>query len=308
MKEGCESFIIDLRDNSGGYLDAAINIANEFLPRGRLIVYTEGRASPRNDAMANGTGTCLNQALVILINEWSASASEIVAGAIQDNDRGTIIGRRSFGKGLVQNQIPLSDNSALRLTIARYYTPSGRSIQKKYELGKGNEYELDLLTRFEHGEFYTADSIKLDNNPRYETRMGRPVFGGGGIMPDIFVPRDTMGSTSYLTNLINNGILYEFAFQYTDRHRNSISKYKNYRALLAYLKTQDIVNEVVSFAESKGIRPRPTLIEISRKRIENLTHSYIIRNVFGDEGFYPVFFTYDQTIEKAIEVINGGNE
>lgn len=306
MQEGCQSFIIDLRGNSGGYLDAAINIANEFLPRGRLIVYTEGKTSPRNDAVANGTGTCLDQQLVILIDEWSASASEIVAGAIQDNDRGTIIGRRSFGKGLVQNQIPLSDNSALRLTVSRYYTPSGRSIQKKYELGKGDEYEMDLETRFKNGEFDTADSIKLEEHPQYETRIGRTVYGGGGIMPDIFVPRDTTGYTSYYTKLINNGTLYEFAFQYTDRRRNLKDSYKNYKSLLAHLKTQPILNEVVNFAESKKIRPRPTLIEISRKQIENLTYAYIIRNVFGDEGFYPVFFTDDQTIKKAIEVINEG--
>ncbi|MCL2651008.1 MAG: S41 family peptidase [Candidatus Azobacteroides sp.] len=306
MKEGCESFIIDLRGNSGGLLEEAINITNEFLPRGRLIVYTEGRVSPRNEAVANGTGTCQNQQLVVLIDEWSASASEIFAGAIQDNDRGTIIGRRSFGKGLVQNQIPLSDNSALRLTIARYYTPSGRSIQKRYELGKGSEYEMDLVTRFEHGEFDTADSIKLNNNPRYETRMGRVVYGGGGIMPDIFVPRDTSGYTSYYASLNNNGILYEFAFQYVDQHRDLKNRFKDYRSLLTYLQTQPILNDVVNFAESKGIRRRPTLIEISKTQIENLTYAYIIRNIFGDDGFYPVFFTYDQAIKKAIGVINAG--
>ncbi|MDR0232661.1 MAG: S41 family peptidase [Dysgonamonadaceae bacterium] len=307
LNEGCDSFIIDLRGNSGGYLDAAINIVNEFLPRGRLIVYTEGRAFPRNDSFANGTGTCQNEPLIILTDELSASASEIVAGAIQDNDRGTIIGRRTFGKGLVQNQFPLSDNSALRLTVARYYTPSGRSIQKKYELGKGDEYDKDLETRYIHGEFDTADSIKQGNNPQYQTRLGRIVFGGGGIMPDIFVPRDTTGTSSYYTNLINRNILYEFALQYADQHRNLKDKYEDYKSLLAHLQTQPLLDEVINFAESKGIRRRPTLIEISKKQIENITKAYIIRNFFGNDGFYPVFFTTDPAVKKAIEVIQEGN-
>ena len=306
LSEGCESFIIDLRGNSGGYLTAAINIINEFLPRGRLIVYTEGRASPRSETIANGTGTIQREPLVILTDEWSASASEILAGAIQDNDRGTIIGRRTFGKGLVQNQFSLPDNSALRLTIARFYTPSGRSIQKKYELGKGEEYEMDLLIRYEHGEFDTADSIKQDNNPRYETRIGRIVYGGGGIMPDIFVPRDTAGASSYFTNLINRNIIYEFAFQYTDRNRNLKNKFEDYQSLLAYLKSQPLLDEVVSFAESKGIRRRPTLIEISRKQIENLTQAYIIRDFFGNDGFYPVYLATDPVVKKAVEVIQEG--
>ena len=306
LSKGCESFIIDLRGNTGGYMEAAINIINEFLPRGRLIVYTEGRSSPRSDAIADGTGTCQTQPLIILTDEWSASASEIVAGAIQDNDRGTIIGRRTFGKGLVQNQFVFADNSALRLTIARYYTPSGRSIQKKYELGKGDEYEMDLTTRFEHGEFDSADSIKQGNNPRYLTRIGRTVFGGGGIMPDIFVPRDTIGSSSYYINLINRGIIYEFAFQYTDQNRHLKDKYKDYNALLAYLQTQPLLDDVVNFAESRGIHRRPTLIEISKKQIENLTRAYIIRNFFSDEGFYPVYFAADPVVKKAVEVIQDG--
>jgi len=306
LSEGCDSFIIDLRGNSGGYLDAAINIVNEFLPRGRLIVYTEGRAFPRNDSFANGTGTCQNEPLIILTDELSASASEIVAGAIQDNDRGTIIGRRTFGKGLVQNQFPLSDNSALRLTVARYYTPSGRSIQKKYELGKGDEYDKDLEIRYIHGEFDTVDSIKQGNNPQYQTRLGRIVFGGGGIMPDIFVPRDTTGTSSYYTNLINRGILYEFALQYADQHRNLKDKYEDYKSLLAHLQTQPLLEEVVNFAESKGIRRRPTLIEISKNQIENITRAYIIKNFFREEGFYPVILMPDPAVNKAIEVIQKG--
>ena len=306
LNDGCESFIIDLRGNSGGFLEMAANIANEFLPRERLIVYTEGKASPRSDVVANGTGTCQKEPLVILTDEWSASASEIVAGAIQDNDRGTIIGRRTYGKGLVQKPIPFSDNSALRLTIARYYTPSGRCIQKNYELGKGNEYEMDLSIRFEHGEFDTADSIKQENNLRYETRLGRTVYGGGGIMPDIFVPRDTAGNSSYFTNLRNQGIIYEYAFQYADRHRELKTKYADYQSFWTYLTNQPILDEVVDFAESKGVRRRPTLIQISKKQIEHLAQAYIIKNLFGDEGFYPVLYTSDPAVKKAVEVIQKG--
>ena len=305
-QEGCESFIIDLRGNPGGILEAAIAIVNEFLPRGRLIVYTEGKASPRNDAIADGTGTYQKQALVILIDEWSASASEIVAGAIQDNDRGTIVGRRSFGKGLVQNQIQLSDNSALRLTVARYYTPSGRSIQKKYELGKSNEYEKDLTIRFKQGEFDSADSIKLEDNLQYTTRIGRTVYGGGGIMPDIFIPRDTAGSSSYYSTLFNQGIIYDYAFQYADRHRDLKIQYKNYKSFLSYLQDQPVLHEVIDFAESKKIRRRPTLIEISKKQIENLAYAYIVRNLFGDEGFYSILHASDPTVKKAIEIIQEG--
>lgn len=197
---GCTSFVIDLRGNTGGYMDAAINMVNEFMPEGRLIVYTEGKAFPRNDVYTNGTGTCQDAPIVVLTDEFSASASEIFSGAIQDNDRGLIIGRRTFGKGLVQSPIQLSDGSEIRLTIARYYTPSGRCIQKKYELGKDSEYEQDIYQRFMHGEFDSADSIKLNNSEKYETVMGRPVYGGGGIMPDIFIPRDTSGVTSYFSD------------------------------------------------------------------------------------------------------------
>ncbi len=302
LEEGCESFIIDLRGNSGGFLDIAVNIINEFLARGQLIVYTQGKAFPRSDAVANGTGTCQDNPVVILVDEWSASASEIVAGAIQDNDRGLIIGRRSFGKGLVQNQIPLSDKSAVRLTIARYYTPSGRCIQKEYELGQGEKYELDLINRFTHGEFDSADSIK-SNGSEFKTLLGRPVYAEGGIMPDIFIPRDTLGYTSYYTNLINNNVLYEFSFQYSDQYRDKLSKFKDYKSLVAYLQKQPILEDVVSYAETKGIHRRPVLINVSGKQIENLAQAYIVRNIFGDNGFYPVYLSNDIAVKKAVEVI-----
>lgn len=306
MDSGCNSFIIDLRMNTGGFLDAAINIINEFLPQGRLIVYTHGKAFPRNDAVANGTGTCQENQVIILMDEVSASASEIVAGAIQDNDRGLIIGRRSYGKGLVQNQIGLSDGSALRLTIARYYTPSGRSIQRSYEMGKTDDYEQAWIDRFSHGESYSQDSIKFDESLKYTTITGRTVYGGGGIMPDIFIPRDTTGITSYYTNLIRNGILYEYAFRYTDQNRELLGKFKDYKSLWNYLKTQPILYEVIEYAETKDIKRRPVLINISRRLIENMTYAYILRNQFGDDGFYPVLLYDDPVVLKAIDVINKG--
>ena len=302
-QENCKSFIIDLRGNTGGYMDAAINMINEFMPNGRLIVYTEGKAFRRNDVYANGTGTCQDAPIVVLTDEFSGSASEIFAGAIQDNDRGMIVGRRSYGKGLVQSQIPLSDGSALRLTIARYYTPSGRCIQKDYELGKTDEYDQDLYNRFMHGEFDSQDSIKIDNSLKYQTTQGRTVYGGGGIMPDIFIPRDTTGVTSYFSNVVNTGVLNLFTLEYSDQNRAKLSSFKTYQELYSYLKKQPLLDKFTNYAVSKGIRKRVTLISISSKLIENQLHSYIIRNFFNDEGFYPIFLKDDVTLLKAIKVI-----
>lgn len=305
-QQNCKSFIIDLRGNTGGYMDAAINMINEFMANGRLIVYTEGKAFPRNDVYANGTGTCQDAPIVVLTDEFSGSASEIFAGAIQDNDRGLIIGRRTYGKGLVQSQIPLSDGSALRLTIARYYTPSGRCIQKDYELGKTDEYDQDLFNRFMHGEFDSADSIKINNSLKYQTSLGRTVYGGGGIMPDIFIPRDTSGVTSYFSNVINSGVLNLFTLEYSDSNREKLSSFKTYQELYNYLKKQPLLDKFTNYAVSKGIRKRVTLINISAKLIENQLHSYIVRNFFNDEGFYPIFLKDDVTLLKAIEVIEQG--
>lgn len=302
INSGCTSLIIDLRDNTGGLLDIAINIANEFLSRGQLIVYTEGKAFPRKEAVANGLGSCQNTPLIILMNEISASASEIVAGSIQDNDRGLILGRPSFGKGLVQNQISLSDGSALRLTIARYYTASGRSIQRNYELGKNEEYEKEFMNRLIYGE--TKDSTSLNDSHKFYTSIGRPVFENGGIYPDIYIPRDTIGLSSYYTNLASNGILYEYSFNYSDTNREKLKQFNDYNSLWNYLKTQPILEGVVNYAESKGIKRRPTLINISAKLIEKITYAYIARNFFGDDGFYPVYLDGDPAITKAIELIN----
>ncbi len=303
-KEGAEKYIIDLRGNTGGYMEAAINMVNEFLPKGQLIVYTEGKAFKREEAYSNGTGAFQKNQVIILMDEWSASASEIFAGAIQDNDRGLIIGRRSFGKGLVQQQIPFSDGSAIRLTIARYYTPSGRSIQKNYELGKNDDYSQDIMNRFLHGEFDSKDSIKLNTELRYKTLNGRDVYGGGGIMPDIFVPRDTIGITSYFNNVVNTGLIYQFAFKYSDEHRETLEKYKNYQDILRYMQKQPLLNEFVTYAATHGVKPRPVYINISRHLITNQLYAYIARNILGDEAFYPILMTHDNTLLKAVEILN----
>ncbi|MDL2215082.1 S41 family peptidase [Dysgonomonas sp. OttesenSCG-928-M03] len=302
-KQGCDSFIIDLRQNTGGYMNAAIEMINEFLERGQLIVYTEGRTIPREDAYANGSGTSKKDQLVVLIDEGSASASEIFAGAIQDNDRGLIIGRRSFGKGLVQNQQKFKDGSALRLTIARYYTPAGRSIQKPYEMGKSSDYNKDLMNRFLRGEFDSQDSIKQENEPLFQTIGGRPVHGNGGIMPDIFIPRDTVGVNSYYITMRNEGLIYESAFLYTDKNRDRLEKFENWQELDKYLSTQPLIQNLISLANSKGVRYRPYLVNDARKLLTTDMKANIIRNIFGDEGFYPIYLQDDIVVKKAIELI-----
>ena len=305
-QEGCNSFVVDLRGNTGGYMDAAINMVNEFMPAGNLVVYTEGKAFPRNEAFTNGTGNFQDAPIVVLTDEFSASASEIFAGAIQDNDRGLIIGRRTFGKGLVQSPIHLSDGSEIRLTIARYYTPSGRSIQKKYEMGNDNDYEQDIYNRFMHGEFDTADSIKLDDQDKFETSIGRTVYGGGGIMPDLFIPRDTSGVTSYFTNVVNSGVLNLFALDYSDKNFNKLASFKTYQELYNYLQQQPLLSDFVSFAESKGIKRRETLIRISGPLILKQIEAYIVRNFFDDDGFYPIFQNDDVTLQEAVKVLREG--
>ena len=302
----CDSFIIDLRGNTGGYMDAAINMINEFMPEGRLIVYTEGKSFPRSDVHANGTGTCKENPIVILTDEISASASEIFAGAIQDNDRGTIIGRRTYGKGLVQTQIPLNDGSEMRLTIARYYTPSGRCIQKKYEMGNTDDYDQDIYNRYIHGEFDSADSIKLDDSLKFQTIGGRTVYGGGGIMPDIFIPRDTTGITSYFSTLVGSATLNLFTLLYSDNNYEKLRSFKTWEELYAYLKQQPLLSECVEFAAKKGIKRRPRLINISGKLIENQLQAYIVRNFFDEPGFYPIFYKDDTTLLRAIKVLKEG--
>ena len=299
--KGARKYIIDLRENSGGLMDVAIQMINEFLPKGQMIVYSEGKAYPRAEAKANGSGTSINNPLVVLIDEFSASASEIFAGAIQDNDRGMIIGRRSFGKGLVQTQIPFSDGSAVRLTVARYYTPSGRSIQKPYEIGKGQDYEMDLIRRIEHGEFDSKDSIHMTDTLTFKTAKGRIVHGGGGIMPDIFVPRDTSQYSPYLTKVVNYGYTYQYAFQYTDRNRDKLKQFKTWQEMDKYLSSQNLLNEFIAFASAKGVPANQREINISKNLIQNQIKSYVVRNILGENNFFPLLNTNDETVKRALE-------
>lgn len=301
--QGANRYIIDLRENSGGYMDQAIRMANEFLERGDMIVYAEGRAYRRMDYQADGSGRFKDVPLVVLIDNFSASASEIFAGAMQDNDRGMVIGRRSFGKGLVQQQIAFPDSSALRLTVARYYTPAGRCIQKPYKMGGDDEYALDLINRFENGEFFSADSIHLIDSTRYYTKKGRVVYGGGGIMPDIFVGRDTSLYTPYFTKVSNRAYTYQFAYQYTDKHRKTLEKYSDWKSLETYLNGQNWLDEFVSFCAQKGVPANASEIAKSRPLIKRIVQAYIVRNILNDEGFFPLYERDDDITQKAVEVI-----
>ncbi len=303
--EGATAYIVDLRENSGGYMDQAIKMANEFLPAGDMIVYSEGRSYPKFEAKANGLGRFQSVPLAVLIDDFSASASEIFAGAMQDNDRAVVIGRRSFGKGLVQQQFPLSDGSAIRLTVARYYTPSGRCIQKPYELGNQKDYEKELLERFERGEMFSQDSIRQSADTTvYYTKQGKPVYGGGGIMPDIFVGRDTTLNTPWFNQTVNRALTYQFAYQYTDRHRKELSKYKTWQSLEQYLLQADWIPEFVSFAESKGVEPKQSEIQKSRPIVTRIINAYIVRDMLGDEGFFPLFERDDDITKRAVQQLS----
>ena len=295
------NLIIDLRDNTGGYLQSAVQIANEFLPKNKLIVYTEGRKSPRQDYRSDGHGSYQKIPLVVLINEGSASASEILAGALQDNDRATVIGRRSFGKGLVQQQINFPDQSMVRLTIARYYTPSGRCIQKPYTPGDDNEYAQDLLTRYEHGEFFSQDSIK-HTGPEYHTSNGRTVYGGGGITPDIFVPEDTLNTTSYYKQAAISGLILQFAYTYTDNNRQKLNNFKDKDELTRYLNKQNIVEQFASYADSHGLKRRNLMIQKSHKLLERYINSRIVYNMLDEQSWNEYLNTDDPVIEEALKV------
>lgn len=302
----CKGMIIDLRGNTGGYMAAAIQMVNEFLPNNKLIVYTEGRKSPREDYTSNGTGSSQTMPLIVLMDEGSASASEIFAGAIQDNDRGTIIGRRSFGKGLVQQPIEFSDGSAIRLTIARYYTPSGRCIQKPYEKGNDTEYEMDIITRYEHGEFFSADSIKQNIKEIYHTGLGRTVYGGGGIMPDIFVPQDTTGMTSYYRMAATRGLIVRYTLEYTDKNRSKLQEYDTPEKMEAYLKKQNLLEKFAEYAESKGLKRRNILMYKSKKLFEESLYGNVIYNMLGMEAYIAYSNQTDKTVQKALEVLEKG--
>ena len=300
-QQGFSNLVIDLRDNTGGLLTSAIQIANEFLPKNKLIVYTEGRKSPKQEFASDGHGSYQKLPLVVLINEVSASASEIFAGAMQDNDRATIIGRRSFGKGLVQQQIGFPDGSIIRLTIARYYTPSGRCIQKPYSTGDDKNYEQDLITRYQHGEFFSQDSIK-HHGPAYHTGIGRVVYGGGGITPDIFVAEDTLGMTSYYKEASMSGLILQYAFTYTDDNRLKLNTYKEMMEMASYLAKQNLVDKFATYADKHGLKRRNLMIKKSHKLLERYINSRIIYNMLDESAWNEYINLGDPTIEAALKV------
>jgi carboxyl-terminal processing protease len=296
----CNKVIVDLRGNSGGYLDVAINMINEFLKQKELIVYTEGKASPRQNVFANGTGSCQNTEIAVLIDEFSASASEIFAGAIQDNDRGMVIGRRSFGKGLVQQQLPLPDGSAIRLTVARYYIPSGRSIQKPYINGV-EDYYHDIMKRYTHGEFFQKDSIQFADSLVYTTKKGRKVYGGGGVMPDIFVPRDTLGFTPYYYQLRERGIIYQYALQYADSHRQELLKLTKAHEFVSWLEKQNVAAGMLKYAAQQGVKFNATQYATSERFILSELMGYIARNIIDNEGYFPIVLQNDEVVNVALK-------
>ena len=304
-QQGFSNLVIDLRSNTGGYLASAVQIANEFLSKGQLIVYTEGRKSPRQEYRADGRGSYQHIPLVILIDEGSASASEILAGAIQDNDRGTIIGRRSFGKGLVQQPIEFTDHSMIRLTIARYYSPSGRCIQKHYTSGADKDYEEDLLTRYQHGEFFSQDSIKHEG-PAYHTANGRTVYGGGGITPDIFVPEDTIGMTSYYKEASMSGLIIQYAFNYTDENRPVLKEFDTGKSLENYLKRQNIVEWFAAFADKNGLKRRNLMIQKSHKLLERFLFSRIIYNILDEQAWTEYLNQDDPAVLTTLKLFREG--
>ena len=302
-EQGFQNLVIDLRDNTGGYLTSAIQIANEFLAKNKLIVYTQGRKSPKQEYRSDGHGSYQKIPLVVLINEGSASSSEIFAGAMQDNDRATIIGRRSFGKGLVQQQIGFPDGSIIRLTIARYYTPSGRCIQKPYTTGDDKDYEQDLLTRYQHGEFFSQDSIK-HSGPAYYTGNGRKVYGGGGITPDIFVPEDTLNVTSYYKEASMSGLILQFAFTYTDDNRLKLNNFTEMMQLANYLVKQNTVDKFATYADKHGLKRRNLMIRKSHKLLERYINSRIIYNIMDESAWNQYLNQDDPAINMALKVFH----
>ena len=299
--QGMDQMVLDLRGNTGGYLSAAVDVADEFLPKGSLIVYTEGRNRPRQYMKARRLGILEDTPVVVLIDGESASASEIVAGALQDNDRGTIIGRRSFGKGLVQEQIMLSDQSAIRLSVARYYTPTGRCIQKPYS-GNKEEYLLESYDRYQNGELFHPDSIHFADSLKFTTPKGKTVYGGGGIMPDVYVPLVDDSTEYYFNRIVNTGLLYQYAFDYTDKHRAQLQRYQTVEAFdRSFVVSDAMFDELMNRAGEKGIKGTDEQKQVARREANTLLKAYVARNLFDDEGFYPIYAPMDEVLQKALE-------
>lgn len=303
--EGAKRYIVDLRGNGGGYMEIAVAMANEFLPKDNLIVSTKGRYKKNDTSVySDGNGSYQDAEIVVLINEFSASASEIFAGAMQDNDRGLVIGARSFGKGLVQREFKLSDNSAIRLTIARYYTPTGRCIQKDYKLGQA-AYERELINRFNNGELDYRDSIKVDKSKMYKTPHGRIVYGGGGIIPDIFVPRDTVGFTSYYYAVVNAGLIQNYVLKYVTAHKAKFKNVKDYKDVIRLLDDNtQLLNDFVNFAAKHDVPARWYYINQSRDLLLNDLKAFVARDLLGQKAFYPIYNRNDKTIEAALKALN----
>jgi len=307
LGKGMEKLIFDLRGNAGGYLKSSIQISDDFLKAEKLIVYTEGNNRPRDYSYATKKGMFENNDLVILIDEGSASASEIIAGAVQDNDRGTIIGRRSFGKGLVQEQLNLPDRSAIRLTVARYYTPTGRSIQRSYENGT-EEYYTEFYERYVNGEISNADSIHFDDSLKYITPGGKTVYGGGGIMPDIYIPVRMDDEAKYYNKLVRKGLIFRFAFKYADSKRQDLKEFQSPQEFKAnFIVSNSLYNDFLAFANDHGVPFDPKTSDYYAIKIKVLLKAYIARNLFDDEGFYPIYHITDETFLKAMEVLSEDN-
>ena len=306
-KAGAEQYVIDLRGNPGGYLGAVIKIVSEFLNVGELVVYTEGRTQPKRTFNAEKTGTYFGKKVVVLVDEYSASASEIFAGAIQDNDRGTIVGRRTFGKGLVQEQVPFYDGSAIRLTVARYYTPSGRCIQKSYKNGL-EDYYGDIHRRMVHGELEQKDSIRYKDNHKYYTRNKRVVYGGGGIMPDIFVAADTSGMSPYYSKVVMKGLVYQYAFDFSDKNRTELGQLKTGKEFEDYLLKHNILTLFTEYSAKQGIKADAKDLAASGKIIEAQLMAYIARNIIGEVGFYSVISKIDATLSEASKALDTKNK
>lgn len=307
-KDGASRYIVDLRGNPGGYMEMAILMVNEFLEQGELIVYTKGRKEREDiQVWSDDQGSFHDAQVAVLIDEYSASASEIMAGALQDNDRGLVVGRRSFGKGLVQKQIYLPDSSAIRLTIARYYTPSHRCIQKDYTLGDEDDYSKELYDRYSYGELYSADSIKVDKSKIFRTANGRIVYGGGGIVPDIFVPNDTTGITTYYRAVANLGLLQQYVYTYVDINRDQLKNVKTVKQLMGMMPSDDALTyDFVCYARDNGVPMRWYYINLSRSLIARQLRALVIRDVLGSEEFYRYYNRTDNTVNAALKALNDG--